>query len=174
MPAHPYPPSPLRHLLVGALAGLAGLTMGADVGAAPAATVRVTVFDYAGLPAADLQLILATVDRLLGDVGLRVRWARCLPSAAPVPSVCSAPLNAGDLALRLLAAPTMSDPNAPPTLGFAVLDEAGAGVMASVYLDRIERLGRASSGPPGWLPVWWRRTSWGTCCSARPVTVTAA
>ena len=39
----------------------------------------------------------------------------------------------------------MLDPAAPPTLGFAVLDEAGAGVMASVYLDRVERLGRASS-----------------------------
>ncbi len=45
----------------------------------------------------------------------------------------------------------MSDPAAAPTLGFAVLDEAGAGVMASVYLDRVERLGRASSVEPGWL-----------------------
>ena len=45
----------------------------------------------------------------------------------------------------------MSDPAAPPTLGFAVLDAAGTGVMASVYLDRVERLGRASSVEPGWL-----------------------
>ena len=108
--------------------------------------MRVTVFDYAALPTADLKLILATAGRLLGDAGVRVRWAHCLPSATPAPPVCNAPLERGGLALRLLAAaPPMLDPAAPPTLGFAVLDEAGAGVMASVYLDRVERLGRASS-----------------------------
>ena len=152
MRAHPSRLSRLRHLLVGGLAGLACLTTCADAGAAPVATLRVTVFDYAALPTTDLKLILATAGRLLGDAGVRVRWAHCLPSATPAPPVCNAPLERGGLALRLLAAaPPMLDPAAPPTLGFAVLDEAGAGVMASVYLDRVERLGWASSVEPGWL-----------------------
>jgi len=66
--------------------------------------------------------------------------------------VCPPRLTPGGLTLRLLAvAPPMSTPDAPLTLGFAVLDEAGAGVMATVYLDRVVRLGHASMVAPGWL-----------------------
>ena len=136
MPAHPYRLSRLRHLLIG---GLAGLTLCADSGVlaadgtAAGATVRVTVFDYAALPAANLNLILATVEQLLGNAGLRVRWALCSPGATPWPSVCRAPLGQDGLALRLLAAaPPVSHPDAPLTLGFAVLDEAGAGDAPSM------------------------------------------
>ena len=150
MSAYPDRLSRLRHLLIGALAGLVGLTMAADAGAADHATLRVTVFDYAALPAAELDPILATVDRLFGDVGLRVQWAHC--SATDPPSVCKAAIESGGLALRLLAAaPPVADPSAPLALGFAVLDEVGAGVMASVYLGRVRRLGRVSSVAPGWL-----------------------
>ncbi len=150
MPAHPDPLLRLRQLLIGGLAGLAGLATCADAGAARRATLYVTVFDYAALPAVELDPILATVDRLFGDVGLRVQWARC--SATVPPSVCKAAIESGGLALRLLvAAPPVSDPSAPLALGFAVLDEVGAGVMASVYLCRVRRLGRASSVAPGWL-----------------------
>ena len=150
MPAPPDRLLRLRLLLVAGLAGLAGLSLCADAKAAHPATLHVTVFDYAALPSAELDPILGTVERLLGDVGLKVRWSRC--SATLPAQACNTMLEPGGLALRLLvAAPPVSDPAAPLTLGFAVLNEDGAGVMASVYLDRVRRLGRASSVAPGWL-----------------------
>ena len=156
-----------RHALAGGFACFTVVIGFTPTARAEAALLHVTVFDYAALVPAELDVILATVDRLLGEAGLRVQWARC-PRVPPHPSVdrlseapppdgmaipvCRPTLEPGGLALRLLAvAPPMSNPDAPLTLGFAALDEAGTGVMATVYLDRVRRLGQASMVASGWL-----------------------
>ena len=151
MPTHSRRLSRLPRRLVVGLAGFTLCALAADAGASSGASLRVTVFDYAALPADDLTLTLETVDRLLGLAGVSVQWVRCAPDgASPAPPACNGPLEQGGLGLRLLAAaPPASRPGVPLTLGYAVLDDTGAGVMASVYVDRIERLARESSVAPG-------------------------
>jgi len=72
-------------------------------------------------------------------------WQRCSPGDARGPSSCHKPLLPGDLALRLLEnVPQSMESDAALRLGFAVLDRDGAGVLASVCLNRVGRLGRVS------------------------------
>lgn len=119
---------------------------------APALTVPVTVVNYAGLPAAQLDATLSTIERLLGEAGLRLRWARCAPARSGLAAACSAPPEGGAFVLRLLtSAPAPVSTGRAARLGFAALDDRGRGVIATVYVDRVGRLGRTSAVSPPWL-----------------------
>lgn len=111
--------------------------------------------DYARLSASDLNETLSTIERLLDPAGVSLSWQRCSPGDARGPSSCHKPLLPGDLALRLLEnVPQSMESDAALRLGFAVLDRDGAGVLASVYLNRVGRLGRVSRTSANRLAGW--------------------
>lgn len=122
---------------------------GADDVRLPVPRVPVTVFNYAGLSPGDLDMVIQTAAGVLGAAGVPSLWRRCTPGTEPALSGCHAPLLPGDLGLRLLrAGPEAAGPAPGVGLGFAVQDRHGAGVLASVYIDRVGRLSRAARMPP--------------------------
>jgi hypothetical protein len=101
----------------------------------------VRVYDSAGVPKAALRTALDTAAQTLQPADLAVTWVSCSTSSG---GRCTEPLRRGELMVRLVRS-LATMPGDEESLGTALLDpRTGTGVLATVYVDRVERLARRS------------------------------
>lgn len=103
------------------------------------ASVTVRVYNTSTLDAPAIQRALVAAQPSLASADVDVTWVVCGTSRA-----CSAPLRAGELIVRLVRGPrntaaTASRDGSLP-LGDAMIDAGGKGVLATVYVDRVQQL----------------------------------
>ena len=131
-------------VLGGALA--AGTAHGAEL-AWKGLTVR--VYDTAGVPKAVLRAALDMAARTLRPADVEVTWVPCSSSSG---GRCMVPPGRGELMVRLVRSAPGSPVEADDSLGTALVDPStGKGVLATVYVDRVERLARGADGNLGTL-----------------------
>jgi hypothetical protein len=97
------------------------------------------LYNTAQVPAATRDNALAVATRTLAH-GIDIVWRSC-----DHPQACAAVLTTGELVIRLVRTRTGNGNNAVFALGQALIDiGAGAGVFATVYVDRVERMAEIS------------------------------
>jgi hypothetical protein len=122
-----------------------GAAHGAEV-AWKGLTVR--VYDNAGVPKGVLRTALETAATTLRPAELEVAWLTC----SGLGGRCMTPPGRGELVVRLVRSTPSSQVSDDNSLGTALIDPAtGTGVLATVYVDRVERLARGSEGELGTL-----------------------
>jgi len=135
----------LLAMSVVALTVVTGSARGAEL-AWRGLTVR--VYDNADVPKAALRAALETAAQTLRPADLEVTWLSCSVSSG---GRCTVPPGRGELMVRLIRAGKDSAAG-DDSLGTALVDPAtGTGVLATVYVDRVERLARGSEGDLGTL-----------------------
>lgn len=98
--------------------------------------VVVRVYDANGVLAGTNRQALDEARKALEAASIDVVWRMC-----PASPSCDAPMGPGELAIRIVRAPVPLHQTATVSLGDALIDaRAGAGVLATVYIDRIVRL----------------------------------
>ena len=98
--------------------------------------VVVRVYDANGVLAGTNRQALDEARKALEAASIDVVWRMC-----PASPSCDAPMGPGELAIRIVRAPVPLHQTAIVSLGDALIDaRAGAGVLATVYIDRIVRL----------------------------------
>jgi hypothetical protein len=120
----------------------AGLLLSPSVHSSPSSPVSVSVRIYnAARVAVDTRrAALAVTARTLAASQIRVDWSDC-----EIGDVCATPPRAGELVVRLVRARRTGTAGAPVVLGEAAIDTtAGAGVLASIYVDRVELMAKLS------------------------------
>jgi hypothetical protein len=131
--------------------GVVGTTLmsGAAGGAELAwKALDVRVYDNAGVSKAALRTALETAAQALRPADVEVTWLSCSTSSG---GRCTVPLRQGELIVRLVRLGT-AVPADDESLGTALVDpRTGTGVLATVYVDRVERLARTSNGDLGTL-----------------------
>ncbi len=111
--------------------------------------LTVRVYDTAGVPKAAMRTALAAAGKTLQPADLEVTWVPCTLSSG---GRCTTPLGPGELIVRLIRSGTPAGSGDEESLGTALVDPAtGTGVLATVFVDRVERLARASDGDLGLL-----------------------
>ena len=119
----------LRASAIGWIAAAAWLTTGSESSAAERLIVR--TYDTFGVTAGEITNARTVAGAILQDAGLQVVWRDCSGG-------CADPLASGELMVRIVAAP---DAIVLGSLGCAVIDlQQGTGTLATVYVDRINRL----------------------------------
>ena len=126
-------------------------------GTAPAATtgwadVQVRLYDTANIRADIVHGALVTAGRLLAPAAVDVHWTPC-PSGrvavrldTPAPAPCGHPLRARELAVRVVRGVVPPGYRGTLPLGDALVNrDSGAGVLGTIYLDRVEWLARAAA-----------------------------
>ena len=99
-------------------------------------TVVVRIYDASGIMAGTNRQALDQARKALDAASIDVIWRLC-----PASPSCNAPLAPGELAIRIVRAPVPQHYSGTLALGDATIDtRAGAGVLATVYVDRIEWL----------------------------------
>jgi hypothetical protein len=112
-------------------------------------TLSVRVYDNADVPRAALRVALEVAAQTLRPADLEVTWVSCSASSG---GRCMVPLGRGELVVRLVRSPKQVADGADASLGTAMVDPAtGTGVLATVFVDRVERLARTSDGDVGTL-----------------------
>jgi hypothetical protein len=130
-------------LVVGTLPGAAG----ASEPVFDARDVPVTIRTYQGpfLTPAHHRSALAIATEILKAAGLGVQWRICEDGIAQDSDPCSAPLGPNELAIRFARQPLPPNYRGPLPLGYAVVDtQARSGSLATIYVDRVDRLARDS------------------------------
>lgn len=137
----------LLGLVVLAAAWLTGTMHGAEL-AWTGLIVR--VYDNATLPKAALRGALDTAAQTLRPADVDVTWAICSSSSG---GRCMAPPGHGELMVRLVRSVRDSPADGGEALGTALVDPATlTGVLATVYVDRVERLAQGADATLGtWL-----------------------
>lgn len=98
--------------------------------------VVVRVYDANGVLAGTNGQALDQASKALEAASIDVIWRRC-----PASPSCDAPLAPGELAIRIVRAPAPPRYSGTLPLGDAMIDtRGGTGVLATVYVDRIEWL----------------------------------
>ena len=98
--------------------------------------VVVRVYDANGALAGTNRQALDQARKALEAASIDVVWRMC-----PAEPGCDAPMAPGELAIRIVRAPVPARLHGTLPLGDALIDtQAGAGVLATVYIDRIEWL----------------------------------
>jgi hypothetical protein len=128
-----------------------GMTLmsGAAHGAELARTgLAVRVYDNANAPKGALRAALDMAAQTLRPADVDVTWISCSASSG---GRCTVPLGRGELMVRLVRS-AKGAPDDDESLGTALVDPAtGTGVLATVYVDRVERLAHESDGDFGTL-----------------------
>ena len=102
--------------------------------------VNVRVYNTARAPTETRRGALVVASHTLGASRISVDWFDC-----EVADTCGRPPAAGELVVRLVRAPSAGTPAAPFVLGEAWIDTAvRAGVLASIYIDRVELMATLS------------------------------
>lgn len=110
--------------------------------------LNVRVYDNADVPKAALRAAMEVAAQALEPAEVQVAWLSCSTSSG---GRCTAPPGRGELIVRLVRSTTQS-PEGDDELGTALVDPAtGTGVLATVFVDRVERLARATEGDLGTL-----------------------
>jgi hypothetical protein len=111
--------------------------------------LTVRVYDTAGVPKAALRAALDTAAETLRPADVEVTWVACSSSSG---GRCMAPLGRGELMVRLVRSTRNSPANGDESLGTALVDPStGTGVLATVYVDRVEQLAQRADGALGTL-----------------------
>lgn len=114
--------------------------------------VVVRVYDATGARARDRQPALEVAAAIVSATSIGLVWMMCEADAPPMTEgphargeSCASPMRAGELAVRIVRAPAGTRPDAMLPLGNALIDQqAGAGVLATVYADRVESMAAES------------------------------
>jgi hypothetical protein len=110
--------------------------------------LAVRVYDNADVPKGALRTAFETAGKALQPAEVDVRWLSCTVSSG---GRCTEPLRRGELVVRLVRSAKGAAVD-DESLGTALVDPAtGTGVLATVYVDRVERLVRRSDGDLGTL-----------------------
>jgi hypothetical protein len=118
-------------------------------GAAGPIRVVVRVSDGTPLPADALEAALTHATWLLSTVSVDLAFRRCGPFG-PVDFGCDEVLTGDEVVLRIARSPEPHPGRQPVPLGQALVDHTrGRGVLATVYIDPIVQLARASGGADG-------------------------
>ena len=108
--------------------------------------LTVRVYDNADVSKAALRAALETAAEALRPADVDVTWLSCTVSSG---GRCTEPLRRGEVMVRLVRSGRAS-PSDDESLGTALVDPAtGTGVLATVYVDRVERLVRGAEGDLG-------------------------
>jgi hypothetical protein len=100
--------------------------------------VVVRVYDTSGASSAERRAALDVAASIVSAASVEVVWRPC-EGRARNPDACAAPLASGELALRLVRSYTSDDYRRELPLGDALIDTAaGAGVLATIYVDRVD------------------------------------
>jgi hypothetical protein len=111
-------------------------------------TLTVRVYDNADVPKAAVRTALEVAAHTLRPADLDVTWLQCSASSG---GRCTLSLGRGEFMVRLVRSSTEAGREDEP-LGTALIDPAsGTGVLATVYVDRVERMTRGSNGDLGTL-----------------------
>jgi len=133
-------------LMVAGMALMPASTHGAEL-AWKALTVR--VYDNANVPKGALRAALDMAAQTLRPADLEVTWVSCSASSG---GRCTEPLGRGELMVRLVRSVKGAPAAGDESLGTALVDPAtGTGVLATVYVDRVERLAQGADGDLGAL-----------------------
>ena len=119
-------------------------------GAEPASKgLSVRVYDSAGVAKPALRAALDAAAQTLRPADLDVTWVTCSTSSG---GRCTVPLGRGELIVRLVRSAAKGTVEDETSLGTALVDPAtGTGVLATVFVDRVERLARGLDGEFGML-----------------------
>ena len=119
----------------------AGALMSGTAESAPPARVEVVarVYNTARVAPAITDVALATATRLITAGAIDVGWRNC-----DVPNACTT-VPAREFVIRLVRSREITTDGSPFVLGEASIDvNAGAGVLATIYVDRVERMAELS------------------------------
>ena len=107
----------------------------------PDPEVPVRVYQGAAAAPADLAASLAVAGAALAGAAVDVAWRSCHGTAL----ACRTVLEPGEITVRVLRLAPDAAASRGQSLGEAFIDTAtGRGVLATVFLDRVERLARLS------------------------------
>ncbi len=110
--------------------------------------LSVRVYDNADVSKAALRTALDTATQTLRPADVEISWLTCTTASG---GRCSVPLGRGEIMVRLVRSAKGAAPD-DESLGTALVDpRTGTGVLATVYVDRVERLARSSDGDLGML-----------------------
>jgi hypothetical protein len=139
-----------------------GFTVAAMAALGLALTLIVRLYDTASLSDSDRTAAVETASAILLASSVPTSWPDCHPPR-PAPKghaafVCERPLGSGEVAIRVLRDATSSAPtsaravarDAPRELplGYSLVDvREGGGALATIYLDRVERIADESGVP---------------------------
>lgn len=133
-------------LMVAGMTLVAGSTHGAEL-AWKGLAVR--VYDNASVPKGALRAALDVAAQTLRPADLEVSWVSCSVSSG---GRCTEPLARGELMVRLVRSVKGAPAAGDELLGTALVDPVTrTGVLATVFVDRVERLAQASDGDLGML-----------------------
>jgi hypothetical protein len=100
--------------------------------------VVVRVYDANGVIPGTNRAALEYARKTLEAASIDVIWRMCA-----TPRVCNAPMAPGELAIRIVRSPEPRRYDGWLPLGDAMLEpRSGTGVLATIYMDRVERLAR--------------------------------
>lgn len=131
--------------------GVTLVTAGSGVEAAELAWrgVQIRVYDNANVPKVELRVALDVAAQALRPADLEVAWVTCSASSG---GRCAVPLGRGEVMVRLVRLREAPPARGDDSLGTALVDPvSGTGVLATVFVDRVERLARDSKGDRGTL-----------------------
>lgn len=141
-------------LVLVALTVLRPESAGADTWSAP---LHVRVYDNTQLPPDQLTAALNSAGDVLASIGLAVQWHGCSTAASVAsqspPALeqapwCGEPLATNELALRVVHAPTPLEYRGQLPMGDSLIDQRlRIGVLATIYLERVEWLAQAADVP---------------------------
>jgi len=113
------------------------------------AGLTVRVYDNANVSKGALRAALDMAAQTLRPADVEVTWVSCSASSG---GRCTVPLGRGELMVRLVRSPRNTPGADDESLGTALVDPAtGTGVLATVYVDRVERLAHGTDGDLGTL-----------------------
>ena len=127
----------LQHL---SMVVAAGLLLPAPAGAASQSHAQTSarIYHTAGVGIDQRRAALRVAADTLAAAGVIVAWKDCADGCTEVP-------DAGELVVRLVRSPAATRPGDRLVLGDAYVDVSrAAGVLATIYVDRVERLAEAS------------------------------
>jgi hypothetical protein len=108
--------------------------------------VTVRVYDNTGATDAERRPSLRVAASIVSAASVELLWHTCTEPAGPAASsdtrrarACATPLAPGELAVRIVRSGTAADgARRPLPLGDAMINsQTGAGVLATIYLDRV-------------------------------------
>ena len=119
--------------------------------------LHVRVYDNTQLPPEELTAALDGAGDLLVSIGVAVQWHGCSTPASMPPEAgptleqvpwCGEPLATNELALRVVHAPTPLEYRGQLPLGDSLIDQRlRIGVLATIYVERVEWLAQAAEVP---------------------------
>lgn len=145
----------MRHALRSVLVGVIGIVVvglgarsagAADIGEPDAEVIVVRIYTPRHLRG-EIRTARRTASAILGQARIEIEWLECGPlsDVGESSAVCSRPVEANELIVRILSAGTKNAGPDVATLGFAFVDlDAGGGSLATVFADRVWGMAKGS------------------------------